>query len=62
MASRAKVSEIATKFEAAEPTLSDIKKWKERLIGIWMAFTAIGFLLGAIASYFWKWLAAKFGG
>lgn len=58
---RVKVADIAEKFKAAEPTLTDIKKWKERLIGMWMAFTAIGFVTGAAITYFWKWVAAKLG-
>lgn len=59
--SRRKVDEIADRMTASEPVLSYIKRWKERLIGMSMAFAAIWFVIGAGVALFWKWVATKLG-
>lgn len=60
-ASKEKIEEVADKMEAAEVTLSEIKRWKERMIGMGMAFGLLGFSVAAALQLAWKWVAAKFG-
>ena len=60
--SRAKVANIADKLEKAEPVLTDIKRWKERLIGMGIAYTALGAIIGVMVAALWKSIIAKLGG
>jgi flagellar motility protein MotE (MotC chaperone) len=59
--SRKKIDEINEKMKQAEQTLSEIKRWKERGIGMGMAFGLLGFSVAAFAQLIWKWVAAKIG-
>ncbi len=60
-ASKAKIEEIVKKMDDAEKTLGEIKRWKERGIGMGMAFGLLGFSAAAGAQFIWKWVSAKLG-
>ena len=59
--SKIAISEIRQKLREADQTLSEIKRWKERGIGMGMAFGMLGFSVAAGAQFIWKWVAAKIG-
>lgn len=59
--SKVEIAEIRKKMEDADKTLSEIKRWKERMIGMGMAFTLLGISVAAGVQLAWKWITAKFG-
>lgn len=59
--SRAKVQELNDRMNEAGPVIADIKRWKERFIGMQMLAFAAAAALGVSASSIAAWLKAKFG-
>jgi hypothetical protein len=56
-----KIAGVVKSWEEAGPVITEIKKWKERFIGMQMLLTlaSTGLLAGAV--YAWKWLSIKLG-
>jgi hypothetical protein len=59
--SRRNVSDLKTRMDADAETLSDIRKWRERFIGMQMLWAMIAASLGGALVAFWKWIAVKIG-
>lgn len=59
--SRRDVGDLKSRMDADADTISDIRKWRERFVGMQMMWAMIfTFLSGALAA-FWKWIAVKLG-
>ncbi len=56
-----KAAELEGRLDAAEPTLKEINRWRERFIGIQMFLGALTAAIGGMTVYFWKWIAVKIG-
>ncbi|MBC7311686.1 MAG: hypothetical protein H5U11_04245 [Rhizobium sp.] len=49
-------------FQIADAdTISDIRKWRERFVGMQMMWAMIFTFLGGALAAFWKWIAVKLG-
>ena len=59
--SRRDVAELKVKADADAPTISEIKRWKERIIGMQMLSAFIAASFGGALVAGWKWLAVKAG-
>lgn len=59
--SRRNVSDLKSRMDDDADTISDIRKWKERFIGMQMTWAIIFTALGGGLVAFWKWIAVKLG-
>ena len=59
--SRRDVADLKAQAEADKPTIVEIKKWKERLIGMHMLSGFIYATFGGALVAGWKWIAVKLG-
>lgn len=59
--SRRDVGDLKARMDADEPTITKIKKWEERFIGMWMMWGVIFSVIGGGVVAFWKWIAVKLG-
>lgn len=60
--SRRDVSDLKSRLDADAPTITEIKKWKERFIGMQMLWAFISATVGAAIALSWKWLVANLTG
>lgn len=58
---REAIKAINARIEQDAPTLSEIKKWKERFIGMQMLLGAGAAAIGGATVLFWKWISIKIG-
>jgi len=58
---RHQVSGLKDRLDEAAPTIADIRRWKERFLGMQMLAAAIFAVIGGSAVLLWKWIAAKLG-
>lgn len=56
-----KLSAVTAGWVDAAPVISDIRRWKERLIGMQMLVVFLAGSAGAAITTFWKWLSVKVG-
>lgn len=59
--SRRNISGMKEELAGHGPTIAEIKKWKERLIGMQMLSAFVAASFGGILVAGWKWLAVKAG-
>lgn len=59
--SRRDVADLKAQAAADAPTISEIKRWKERLIGMQMLVAFLAASFGGVVVAGWKWLAVKAG-
>ncbi|MFQ6183669.1 hypothetical protein ACLMJV_17200 [Sinorhizobium meliloti] len=59
--SRREIADLKKQMDEAGPVISDIKKWRERFVGMQMLLGVIAASLGGGLVILWKWLAAKLG-
>ncbi|MBB4063702.1 putative nucleic acid-binding Zn-ribbon protein [Gellertiella hungarica] len=59
--SRRDMAEVKARLDKAEPTLSEITRWKERFNGMQMMLMMQAAAVGGLMVYFWKWIAVKIG-
>jgi hypothetical protein len=59
--SRRDTAELKGKMAEATPVIADIKKWRERFIGMQMLIGFLGVSVGGAIVAFWKWIMAKLG-
>ncbi|NRQ13477.1 DUF1515 family protein [Ensifer sesbaniae] len=59
--SRAEVESLKQQMADAAPIISDIKRWRERFIGMQMLVVFLAGSAGAAITTFWKWLSVKIG-
>lgn len=60
--SRRNVQGLTARLDADAPTISEIKKWKERLIGMQMTVAFISATFGGVLVAGWKWISTKLFG
>lgn len=58
---RRDMAEVKARLDKAEPTLTEISKWRERFIGMQMLLGAGAAAIGGLMVYFWKWISVKIG-
>ena len=58
---RRDVQDLKKEMDAAGPVIIEIKKWKERFIGMQMLWTILVASAGGALVAFWKWIAIKTG-
>lgn len=56
-----KVEQVSKDLADNRPVIVEIKRWKERFIGMQMVIVAIAAAIGGSVGIFWKWIAAKLG-
>lgn len=54
--------DLKERLDADAPTITEIKKWKERLIGMQMMVAFISATFGGVLVAGWKWLSTKLFG
>lgn len=59
--SRRDVGDLKKRMDEDAPTITEIKKWKERFIGMQMMWAMIFTFIGGGLVAFWKWIAVKLG-
>lgn len=59
--SKAKIEKLEVQMTAAAPEIADIKRWKERFIGMRMLIVFLSASAGGMLVAAWKWLIVKFG-
>ncbi len=59
--SRRDISDLREDMAAAGPVITEIKKWRERFIGMHMLWTILVASAGGAVVAFWKWIAIKSG-
>lgn len=59
--SRREIADLKKQMVDAAPVISEIKRWKERFIGMQMLLGVIAASLGGGVVILWKWLSAKIG-
>lgn len=59
--SRRDVGDLKARMDADAPTITEIKKWKERFIGMQMMWAVIFTVVGGGLVAVWKWIAVKLG-
>ena len=55
------VNGLRTRIDEAAPVISDIRKWRERFVGMQMLAAAFFAFIGGSAVIAWKWIALKLG-
>lgn len=60
-ATKHQIDKMKDQLAEAAPAIADIKKWKERFIGMQMLAAAVFMVLGGGVVIVWKWVAAKVG-
>lgn len=58
---RRDMAEVRARLDKAEPTLTEITRWRERFFGMQMMLAAQAAAVGGLMVYFWKWLSVKIG-
>lgn len=58
---RRDMADVKARLDKAEPTLTEITKWRERFIGMQMLLGAGAAAIGGAMVYFWKWISLKLG-
>ncbi len=48
------IKDVVDRMDKAEPLISQLDKWRERGIGAFMVVAAIGSIVGAVITAFWK--------
>ncbi|SMC95938.1 DUF1515 family protein [Rhizobium sp. RU36D] len=59
--SKANIERLADDLAEAKPVMHEIKRWKERFIGMQMLLGAGAAAIGGAVVLFWKWIAMKIG-
>jgi hypothetical protein len=59
--SRVKVGRLEEQMASAAPEIADIKRWRERFVGMRMLIVFLSASAGGAIVAAWKWLAVKFG-
>lgn len=59
--SRRDIAELKTQIQGDAPTIAEIKRWKERFIGMQMLLGAGAAIIGGSIVLFWKWVSVKIG-
>ncbi|MGV2188744.1 DUF1515 family protein [Agrobacterium vitis] len=59
--SKGKIEKLAEDVTATEPVVTEIKRWKERFIGMQMLLGALSAAAGGAIVLGWKWIAVKIG-
>ena len=59
--SRRDIADLKKRIAADEPAISDIKRWKERLIGMQLLMAFLTAIAGGAVVAFWRWISAKVG-
>lgn len=59
--SRRDIGDMKAQMNNDAGTMADIRKWKERFIGMQMMWASIFMLVGGGIAAFWKWIAVKLG-
>lgn len=60
--SRVRLEKLEEQMKAAAPEIADIKRWKERFIGMRMLIVFLSASAGGLVVAAWKWLMVKLGG
>lgn len=55
------VKALKAQLAEAAPVIADIKKWRERFVGMMLLVGAVGSFIGGAGVLFWKWVSAKLG-
>ena len=56
-----KLAAVSSRMDDAAPVISEIRRWRERLIGMQMLIVFMAGSAGAAAVMFWQWLSVKLG-
>lgn len=56
-----KIAGLKTQIDEAAPVITDIKRWKERFIGMQMLIAGVFVAVGGGIVLVWKWIAVKLG-
>jgi ElaB/YqjD/DUF883 family membrane-anchored ribosome-binding protein len=56
-----KVEQVSQDLADNRPLIVEVKRWKERFIGMQMVIAAIAAMIGGAVAIFWKWIATKAG-
>lgn len=56
-----KVEQVSKDLADNRPVIVEVKRWKERFIGMQMVIATIAAAVGGSVAIFWKWIAAKIG-
>lgn len=56
-----KVEKVSEDLADNRTLINDVKRWKERFIGMQMVIATIAAAVGGSVAIFWKWIAAKVG-
>ncbi len=59
--SRSKIESVVDDLAENKPVFTEIKRWKERFIGMQMLLGAGAAVIGGGLVVFWKWIGAKLG-
>jgi hypothetical protein len=59
--SKTKVGRLEEQMAAAAPEIADIKRWKERFIGMRMLIVFVSGAAGGALVAGWKWITVKLG-
>ncbi|WP_455918750.1 hypothetical protein [Ensifer canadensis] len=54
-----KLTAVSSRMDDAAPVISDIRRWKERFIGMQMLVVFVAGSTGAAITALWKWLWIK---
>lgn len=55
------ILDLKKRMDADEPAISDIKRWKERLIGMQILMAFLTAIAGGAVVAGWKWISARIG-
>ncbi|MBA4797004.1 MAG: DUF1515 family protein [Rhizobiales bacterium] len=58
---RHKIEKVASDLAESQPVVVEIKRWKERFIGMQMLLGAGAAMIGGGIVLGWKWIGAKLG-
>lgn len=59
--SRRDIADLKEQIQGDAPTIAEIKRWKERFIGMQMLLGAGAAMIGGAIVLFWKWVSVKLG-
>jgi predicted nucleic acid-binding Zn-ribbon protein len=56
-----KIEKVAHDLAQETPVIAEVRRWKERFVGMQIAYASIAAMIGGATVIFWKWIAAKVG-
>lgn len=56
-----KIEQVANDLAKETPVIAEVRRWKERFVGMQIAYASIAAMIGGATVIFWKWIAAKVG-